>query len=115
MPTKESLITYQANSVTPCLSRLVARFGDRLESLTAIDKLDLIAILALWQSVDTLAQNSDEPSVSLPLFRESSLNDRHYSRNVNDFLDLIHSCSDGDAMTLLVTLPCQLRDGVFSE
>lgn len=114
MPTKESQISYQSYSASPCLDRLIVRFGDHLERLTAIDKLELIAILASWQSVDTVAQNNDEPSVSLLSFRELSINDRDYSRNVNDFLDLIHSCSDADALTLLVSLPCQLRDEVYA-
>ncbi|WP_156518884.1 hypothetical protein [Phormidesmis priestleyi] len=44
MATKESLITYQAHSASECLDRLIARFGDRLGKLTAVDKLDQIGV-----------------------------------------------------------------------
>jgi len=53
MATKESQISYQSEAGSKCLDNLVARFGDRLEKLTAIDKLDLLAILSFWQSADT--------------------------------------------------------------
>ena len=65
MPTKESLISYQAHSASECLDRLIARFGDRLGKLTAVDKLDLLGILAFWQSADTQHMEANLPTISL--------------------------------------------------
>jgi hypothetical protein len=116
MPTKESLITYQAHSVTPCFDRLVEKFGDRLESLTAIDKLDLIAIFGFWQSCDTEYSQSELPPIGLTEYL--GLNHELQvgtSRQLDEALEILDGCSDADALTLLVSLPCQLRDGVFAE
>ena len=116
MPTQQSLITYQAYSSSPCLNNLIGQFGDYLEALTAVDKLDLIGILAFWQSADTEHQQSEQPSIRL----DEYLGIHHElqvatSRELDEALKILTDCSDGDAMTLLVTLPCQLRDGVFAE
>jgi hypothetical protein len=116
MPTQQSLITYQAYASSDCLDRLVERFGDSLEGLTAIDKLDLIGSLAFWQSADTEHQHTDQPSIRLGEY----LGIHHElqiatSRELDEALEILADCSDGDAMTLLVTLPCQLRDGVYAE
>ncbi len=115
MPTKESLITYQAYSVTPCLRRLVAEFGDHLESLTAIDKLDLIAIFGFWQSCDTQRQGCGMSPISLSEY----LGMNHElqvgtSRQLDQALEMLSDCTEDDAITLLVTIPCQLRDGVYA-
>ncbi len=65
MPTQQSLITYQAYASSDCLDRLVERFGDYLEGLSAIDKLDLIGSLAFWQSADTDHQQTEQPAIRL--------------------------------------------------
>lgn len=116
MPTQQSLITYQADSSSACLDRLVERFGDYLEGLSAIDKLDLIGSLAFWQSADTEHQQTEQPSIRFGEY----LGIHHglqlaTSRELDDALEILADCSDGDAMTLMVALPQQLRDGVFAE
>jgi hypothetical protein len=116
MPTKQSQITYQSYASSECLDRLIARFGDCLEKLTAIDKLDLIAIFGFWQSADTGRSEAGMPPISLSDYL--AVNQTLQSGTTLDLdeaLEILGDCSDADALTLLVTLPCQLRDGVFAE
>jgi hypothetical protein len=116
MPTKESLITYQASQFPPRLDRLVAKFGDRLEKLTAIDKLDLIAIFGFWQSADTEHSQNELPPIGLSeylgLNHELQIGT---SRQLDEALEILDGCSDSDALTLLVSLVHQLRDGAYAE
>jgi|GEM_PF-202277 len=114
MPTKESLISYQAHSASECLDRLIARFGDRLGKLTAVDKLDLLGILAFWQSADTQHMEANLPTISLQeyLGLNSELQTAT-SHELDEALTLLADCSEGDAMTLMVAIPQQLRDGCY--
>ena len=36
------------------------------------------------------------------------------SQNLDEVLTLLADCSEGDAMTLMVAIPQQLRDGCYS-
>ena len=115
MPQQESQITYQASTYTVCLDQVVARFGDSLGRLTAIDKLDLLGILAFWQSADTQRLEAEMKPISLGEYL--GLNQELQtatSQNLDDVLTLLADCSEGDAMTLMVAIPQQLRDGCFS-
>ena len=115
MATKESQITYQAHVASECLDRVIARFGDRLGKLTAVDKLDLLGILAFWQSADTEHLEANLPTISLAEYL--GLNDELQiatSRDLDEALELLANCSEGDAMTLMVAIPSQLRDGCYS-
>ena len=115
MATKESQITYQAPVASECLDRVIARFGDRLGKLTAVDKLDLLGILAFWQSADTQHQEAEMEPIRLgeylDLNRDLQLATSH---NLDEALTLLADCSEGDAMTLMVAIPQQLRDGCYS-
>ena len=116
MSTRESLITYQADTSSECLDHLITAFGDRLEKLTAIDKLDLVGILAFWQSADTEHQAASLPAIGLGEYL--GLNNELQittSRDLDEVLEFLTDCTDADAMTLLVSIPCQLRDGVFQR
>ena len=109
MFTEESQITFQAITFSICLDRLVAKFGDRLEKLTTIDKLDLLNVLASWQSVDTHNLERDLELISLGEY----LNFCHWlhdsiSSDTDDALKILADCSANDAMTLMVTIPQQL-------
>ena len=111
MFTQESQITFQAATFTICLDQLVARFGDRLEKLTTIDKLDLLAILAFWQSTDTRNLEVDSQQISLKeyLDLEPGLQDST-SADLDNVLTLLADCSEGDSMTLMKTIVSQLND-----
>ena len=116
MASKESQITYQAHSVSECLVRLIAKFGDRLGKLTDIDKLDLLGILSFWQSCNTQHKEAETPNAItlgeyLDLNRELQI---ATSRDLDEALTLLAECSESDAITLLVTIPQQLRDGCYS-
>ena len=116
MATKESQITYQAYTSSERLDRLIAAFGDRLEKLTAVDKLDLLGILAFWQSADTEHQESEMPAITLGEYLGLNYELQvATSHDLDEALNLLAECSEGDAMTLMVSIPCQLRDGVFAS
>jgi len=115
MPTKESQISYQAHVASDCLDRVIARFGDRLGKLTAVDKLDLLGILAFWQSADTEHLEANLPTISLAKYL--GLNDElqiSTSRDLDEALEILANCSEGDAIALMVAVPSQLRDGCYS-
>jgi hypothetical protein len=116
MPTQQSQVSYQASTFTHCIERMIARFGDCLEKLTAIDKLDLIGILSFWQSCDTTYTENNLQSIGLAeyLEMEDSLK-LGTSSKLDQALEILADCSDEDALTLLVSLSCQLRDGVYGE
>ena len=115
MATKESQITYQAHSVSECLNNLIARFGDRLGKLTDIDKLDLLGILSFWHSCNTQHKESEMDAITLgeylDLNRELQI---ATSRDLDEALTTLADCSESDAITLLVTIPQQLRDECYS-
>ena len=115
MPEIQTSIRYQASIYTVCLDKVVARFGDNLGRLTAIDKLDLLGILAFWQSADTQRLEAEMKPISLGdyLGRNTELQTAT-SESLDDVLILLADCSEGDAMTLLVAIPQQLRDGCYS-
>ena len=117
MSVKESQISYHAHALSDCLDNLVKRFGDRLEKLAAIDKLDLLAILSFWQSADTQRMHEDSEPISLGEYLD--LNPRlqvRASAGLDEALKLLWlaDCSEGEALTLMVAIPCQLRDGVYA-
>ena len=116
MATKESQISYQLSVSSDCLDGLIAKFGDRLGKLTAVDKLDLLGILSFWQSADTEHLEANLPTISLEEYL--GLNDElqiSTSRELDEALELLADCSDDDAMTLMVAIANQLRDGVFQQ
>jgi len=115
MTTRESKISYQSHVASECLDNLIERFGDNLERLSAIDKLDLLAILAFWQSADTSRMEAQMEPVSLEEYLGLNSELQHTtSQNLDDVLTLLADCSEGDAMTLMVAIPQQLRDGCYS-
>jgi len=118
MTTRESKITYQSPNASRCLDNLVERFGDRLEKLTAIDKLDLLAILSLWQSADTSRLEANIEPISLGEYLDVSPGLQiATSAELDEALRFLWlaNCSDGDAMTLMVVLSNQLREGVYQQ
>ena len=110
MITKQSRISYQAATFTICLDQLVARFGDTLNNLTTVDKLDLLAILAFWQSTDTRNLESDSQLISLGEYLSlcPELQDAT-SADVDEALRLLSDCSEGDSMTLMAAIIHQLN------
>ena len=111
MYTEASQISFTASTYSICLDQLVARFGDRLEKLTTIDKLDLLAILAFWQSTDTRNLECDSGRISLReyLSLEPGLQDAT-SADLDNVLTLLANCSENDSFTLMKTIVSQLHD-----
>ena len=110
MITKESLISNQAK-ITVTLDRLVARFGNTLNNLTTIDKLDLIAILAFWQGANPRNLEYDLEVITLGDFlnlRSSFQADT--SQDVNQALKILADCSESDAMAVITAIVHQLND-----
>ena len=117
MTTRESQISYQSHVASECLDQLIQRFGDNLERLSAVDKLDLLAILSLWQSADTSRLETQMEPITLGEYLDISPGLQvATSLNLDEALRLLWmaKCSDGDAMTLMVAIPQQLRDGCDS-
>ena len=117
MTTRESKITYQSPCSSRCLDNLIERFGDNLERLSAIDKLDLLAILSLWQSADTSRLEANIEPISLGEYLDVSPGLQiATSAELDEALRFLWlaNCSEGDALTLMVAIPCQLRDGVYA-
>jgi len=108
MTTQEaSQITHQAVTYTIALDQIVARFGDTLNSLTVVEKLDLLAILAFWQSSN--ACNSELISLGDYLNLCPGLQDCT-SQDVDEALQILADCSEGDSMTLMIVLVNQLNE-----
>jgi len=117
MTTRESKISYQSPSSSRCLDNLIERFGDNLERLTAIDKLALLAILAFWQGTDTKRLEFEMEPISLGEYLDWNVGlQSATSAELNEALRLLRlaDCSEGDAMTLMVAIPQQLRYGCYS-
>lgn len=117
MDTTDSLIAYQFTATSACIEFLTQEFGSQLEKLTAVDKLDLLGILAFWQSSDTQALRSGSAPVTLAKFL--GLNDDLLLANDSGDLDraleiLSFDCSERDALTLIVSISNQLRQGLYS-
>ena len=111
MYTEASQITFSAITYSICLEKLVSRFGDRLEKMSHADKLDLLSVLASWQSVNALNAERDFGSISLGDYLEHFdwLHDA-ISSAVDEALIILTKadCNANDAMALMVTIPQQL-------
>ena len=107
MTTQESQITHAAITYTIPLDRLVARFGDTLNNFTNVEKLDLLAILAFWQSSN--ACNSELISLGDYLNLCPGLQNCT-SQDVDEALQILADCSENDSMTLMIVLVNQLND-----
>ena len=111
MFTQESQITHQAVTYTICLDQLVARFGDTLNSLTVVEKLDLLAILAFWQSSNACRLEFDTEQNTLGEY----LNLCHWlqdstSQDVDEALLILADCDQNDSLTLMKVIINQVID-----
>ena len=107
MTNTQCQISHQAITFTSCLDKLVARFGDTLNNFTNVEKLDLLAILAFWQSSN--ACNSELISLGDYLNLCTGLQD-DTSQDVDQALQILADCSENDSMTLMIVLVNQLND-----
>jgi len=111
MTTQESQITHAAISYTICLDLLVARFGDTLNNFTIVEKLDLLAILAFWQSSNACNLEFDSKPNSLREYLNLCqwLQDST-SQDVDEALHILGDCSENDSLTLMKVIVNQLND-----
>jgi len=111
MLTQESQITHAAITYTIALDQIVARFGDTLNSLTVVEKLDLLAILAFWQSSNACNLECDSKPISLKdyLNLEPALQDST-SEDVDEALQILGDCSENDSLTLMKVIVNQVID-----
>ena len=117
---KTDLVSYQASKMTAPLKQLISDYGDCLELLTAEEKLHLLAILALWQALDTeLSEDSDtQDSLDCEAYRlADAIKDYppEVSGDVLAALKCLESVEVGSVLDLMVAIANQLRDGVFAE
>ena len=111
MTTQENQISHQATTFTIPLDRLVARFGDTLNNFTNVEKLDLLAILAFWQSSNACRLEFDTEQNTLGEY----LNLCHWlqdstSQDVDEALHILADCSQNDSLTLMRVIINQLHD-----
>lgn len=88
---------------------LMERFGDRLEALTANDKLGLIAAISLWLSIDDdIDRHWDIPAVvHTQLFPQS--------QSLSLAASILEDISIEDAQGLMAALVEQVREGVYAS
>ena len=111
MTNTQCQISHQAITFTSCLDKLVARFGDTLNNFTIVEKLDLLAILAFWQSSNACNLEFDSNSISLKeyLNLEPGLQDCT-SQDVDQALQILADCSENDSLTLMKVIINQVID-----
>ena len=108
---EESQITHAAITYTIALDLIVARFGDTLNSLTVVEKLDLLAILAFWQSSKAYNSEFDSKPNSLREYLNlcNWLQDST-SQDVDEALHILGDCSESDSLTLMKVIVNQVID-----
>ena len=114
---KTDLISYQASKMTSPLKQLISDYGDCLELLSAHEKLHLLAILALWQGLDTeLTEESDE--IGCEAYGLANAIEDYPPELSGDTLQAL-KCLEGveadQVCDLMVAIASQLRDGVFQQ
>ncbi|GAQ00163.1 hypothetical protein [Leptolyngbya sp. NIES-2104] len=101
---------------TIVLNGLCHAFGDYLERLSAIEKFDLIALLALWQSHDTEVQAEGNDPITLEQYLDVADGlFQGYSESVDHALQILINATEGDAIALLQSMSSQLSSGVFAQ
>lgn len=114
MPSKYDSPHYYSKD-TAVLNELCEAFGSYLERLSAVEKFDLIALLALWQRHDTESQTEGNDSISLQHYLDVADGlFQSYSENVDCALRILLNATEGDALALLQSMSSQLSSGVFA-
>ena len=114
MPSQYDLPHYYGND-TAVLNGLCQAFGSYLERLTAVEKFDLIALLALWQSHDTEIQAEGNDPITLEDYLDVADGlFQGYSQNVDCALKILLNATEGDAIALLQSMSSQLSSRVFA-
>lgn len=113
MPTRDSLLTYYLD--TPRFHQLCDRFGDYLNTMSAIDKFDLIGTLAYWQAFDTQVQSNGDATVPLEHYLQLTDLPIQQDSPALEALQLLDGCSDGEAIALITALINQIHEGVYQS
>lgn len=97
------------------LDNLCDQFGEQLEGLTAVEKWQLLATIAMWQAEDTDLQYRYNRSVSFSGWLGYNLRNLDISENgkVATALQLLKDSGDEEALALARSLPSQLANGVY--
>ena len=111
MTIKESQISNQAKTFTATLDRLIARFGDTLNNLTKIDKIDLLRIVIFWQGADLRNLEYGLEPISLGEFLTLNPSvQNNTSQDVNQALKILVDCTESDALAIMTAIVHQLND-----
>ena len=117
---KTDLISYQASQMTAPLKQLIEDYGDCLELLSAHEKLHLLAILALWQGLDTelSEENVDPDFIGCEAYGLAAAIEDYPPEVSGDVLAAL-KCLEGikveQVCDLMVAISSQIRDGVFQQ
>ena len=117
---KTDLISYQASKITAPLKQLISDYGDCLELLSAHEKLHLLAILALWQGLDTelSEDNVDPDEIGCEAYGLANAIEDYplkVSGDVLAALNCLEGIEVGQVCDLMVAIASQVRDGVFQQ
>ncbi len=104
MTTKYDSVTYYASS--DCLERLTEHYGDRLEGMTAQDKLALLATLAGF-----LADDSEDYG----LYAAAGDCGLRASDEFYVAIAILEPITPNDALSLQIAIANQLKDHVYAQ
>ncbi|MBW4528531.1 MAG: hypothetical protein KME18_25745 [Phormidium tanganyikae FI6-MK23] len=111
MTTKQSVISYHASSNG--LNDLIKSRGDRLLELTGVEKLQLIAAIALWQAEDSQTEEAGgDPRTIDEFIDDSSI---EFSGDVLECLSHVKDCEIDDLLSLIISIGHQIKEGAYLQ
>ena len=105
---KSASVSYNASTRDEAVDRLVERYGDCLQEIDPIDKLNLLAILSTWQALDTMGQNDPEEYETCTMTEAAGAHPVEISDALEEVLTDLENISDEAAFHLMVAISNQL-------
>lgn len=87
---------------------LVEKYGEFLEAIDPIDKLNLLAILSTWQALDTMGQTDPEEYETCTMTEAAGAHPVEISDELDKVLADLENISDEAAFHLMVAIANQL-------
>lgn len=112
MTTKHSLISYYTSSDS--LNQLVARYGDRLERLDVVSKLQVIGVLITWQAYDTELAEQGENAPEQPYTLAEAIEDYPIDISSNALMALqsLNDIAPEDVIRSTIAMSHQLLEAI---
>lgn len=112
MTTKHSLISYYTSSDS--LNQLVAKYGDRLEQLDVVSKLQVVGVLITWQAYDTELAEQGEDAPEQPYTLAEAIEDYpiDISASALTALQLLSGIAPEDVIKSTIAISHQLLEAI---